>query len=141
MHDLRIEQLERWLFRTAVDRSGHRFGTVTDVFVDEATGTPEWLAVAMGRFGVRTSYVPLLGSNESGGDVHVAYDKTLIKGSPATGAEGELTNAVEEQLYQHYGLTHGEPAVRNAEDARRAGRGVLDIDLTSRKSRRRIKKE
>jgi hypothetical protein len=95
------EQLERWINCHAVDKDDHKIGTITDVYIDDATGMPEWLAVTTGWFGTRISFVPLAGANELGGSLQVAYTKAQVKDSPTVDDDGELSEADEASLYTH----------------------------------------
>ncbi|AUG81424.1 hypothetical protein CFP65_6786 [Kitasatospora sp. MMS16-BH015] len=94
----------------AVDRNGDKIGTVDEVYLDDATGEPEWAAVRTGIFG-RDAFVPLTTSEFSGEELKVPYDKALIKESPDFGVGQHLSPAQELQLYRYYGLeTTGTPA-------------------------------
>ncbi|GGQ76260.1 PRC and DUF2382 domain-containing protein [Kitasatospora griseola] len=98
----------------AVDRNGDKIGTVDEVYLDDATGEPEWAAVRTGIFG-RDAFVPLATSEFSGDELHVPYDKSLIKESPDFGVGQHLSPEQELELYRYYGLnTSGdeEPSVR-----------------------------
>lgn len=110
MSTFTIEQLERWIDRPAIDKNSHRLGTVADVYVDDATGDPEWLAVVTSLFGSRMSFVPLLGASDHGDKVQVAYEKSLVKDSPNIDADGQLTEEEEQRLYRHYGLEYAPKA-------------------------------
>ncbi|MDH6142323.1 MULTISPECIES: PRC and DUF2382 domain-containing protein [Kitasatospora] len=87
----------------AVDRNGDKIGTVDEVYLDDATGEPEWAAVRTGIFG-RDAFVPLTTSEFSGQELRVPYDKSLIKESPDFGVGQHLSPAQELQLYRYYGL-------------------------------------
>ncbi|MDH6125099.1 stress response protein YsnF/sporulation protein YlmC with PRC-barrel domain [Kitasatospora sp. GP82] len=87
----------------AVDRNGDKIGTVDEVYLDDATGEPEWAAVRTGIFG-RDAFVPLTTSEFSGEELRVPYDKSLIKDSPDFGVGQHLSPAQELQLYRYYGL-------------------------------------
>ncbi|MER5642481.1 PRC and DUF2382 domain-containing protein [Kitasatospora sp. NPDC002227] len=87
----------------AVDRNGDKIGTVDEVYLDDATGEPEWAAVRTGIFG-RDAFVPLTTSEFSGEELKVPYDKALIKDSPDFGVGQHLSPAQELQLYRYYGL-------------------------------------
>ncbi|WP_441248670.1 PRC and DUF2382 domain-containing protein [Kitasatospora sp. McL0602] len=94
----------------AVDRNGDKIGTVDEVYLDDATGEPEWAAVRTGIFG-RDAFVPLTTSEFSGAELKVPYDKSLIKDSPDFGVGQHLSPAQELQLYRYYGLeTNGAAA-------------------------------
>ncbi|MFH9350626.1 PRC and DUF2382 domain-containing protein [Kitasatospora sp. NPDC017646] len=87
----------------AVDRNGDKIGTVDEVYLDDATGQPEWAAVRTGIFG-RDAFVPLTTSEFSGEELRVPYDKSLVKDSPDFGVGQHLSPAQELQLYRYYGL-------------------------------------
>ncbi|GAA4841346.1 PRC and DUF2382 domain-containing protein [Kitasatospora terrestris] len=90
----------------AVDRNGDKIGTVDEVYLDDATGEPEWAAVRTGIFG-RDAFVPLTTSEFSGDELRVPYDKSLIKESPDFGVGQHLSPAQELELYRYYGLDTG----------------------------------
>ncbi|MFD0527531.1 PRC-barrel domain-containing protein [Kitasatospora arboriphila] len=87
----------------AVDRNGEKIGTVDEVYLDDATGEPEWAAVRTGIFG-RDAFIPLTTSEFSGEELKVPYDKSLVKDSPDFGVGQHLSPAQELQLYRYYGL-------------------------------------
>ncbi|WUK11220.1 DUF2382 domain-containing protein [Kitasatospora sp. NBC_00374] len=93
----------------AVDRNGDKIGTVDEVYLDDATGEPEWAAVRTGIFG-RDAFVPLTTSEFAGDELRVPYDKSLIKESPDFGVGQHLSPAQELQLYRYYGLDAGSAA-------------------------------
>jgi sporulation protein YlmC with PRC-barrel domain len=89
--------------RKAFDRNGAKIGTVDEVYLDDATGEPEWAAVRTGLFG-RDAFVPLEPSVVVGGDLRVPYDKALIRCAPDFGVGRHLSPEQELQLYRHYHL-------------------------------------
>ena len=99
-------QVGTWLNRTVIDASGTKVGTVTDVYVDDQTKEPDWLAVSTGLFGTKVSFVPIDGARVDGEDVVVAYDKEMIKEAPRIDADGALTVDEEHTLYTHYGRSY-----------------------------------
>src|SRR4051812_44110658 len=96
-------QTNVWMNRTVVDQQGSKVGTVTDVYADDETNQPEWLAVSTGLFGSKVSFVPIEGARTEGDDVLVAYDKDKIKDAPRTEADGTLSIEEEQRLYEYYG--------------------------------------
>ncbi|CAL9282972.1 MULTISPECIES: PRC-barrel domain-containing protein [unclassified Streptomyces] len=92
--------------RKAFDRDGHRIGTVDEVYLDDATGVPEWAAVRTGLFG-RDAFVPLEPSRVAADGLHVPYPKALIKDAPHLGVGRHLSPEQELRLYRHYGLAPG----------------------------------
>lgn len=115
-------QLERWISLRLVDSEGDRVGTISDVYVDDASGEPEWLAVMTGLFGSRISFLPLEGAIEGDGEIHTPWLKSQIKDSPNIDADGELSADEEVQLYSHYGVLYRED--RGGSSAERAAGGL-----------------
>jgi stress response protein YsnF/sporulation protein YlmC with PRC-barrel domain len=87
----------------AVDRNGDKIGTVDEVYLDDATGKPEWAAVRTGLFG-RDAFVPLATSDFVSDELRIPYDKSQVKDSPDFGVGQHLSPEQELQLYRYYGL-------------------------------------
>jgi len=100
-------KLSTWVGRTAYDRSGEKIGKIDDVYTDDETGEPEWLAVSTGWFGSKVSFVPIEGASTRDDDITVAYDKDTVKDAPNAEADGMLSPEEEERLYRHYGWDSG----------------------------------
>lgn len=103
MSNFRTTDYTSWIGRTAVDRSGAKIGKVEDIYADDDTGQPEWLAVTTGLFGSHVSFVPLRGAQAQGDDLMVAYDKDTVKDAPRAEADGHLSQQEEDRLYEYYG--------------------------------------
>jgi len=89
--------------RTVIDPDGDKIGSVSDVYVDDETDRPEWLAVTTGLFGTKVSFVPLTDAYFVGDDLAVPYTKSTVKDAPNAEADGHLSPEEEAALYQHYG--------------------------------------
>ncbi|MFD7512968.1 PRC-barrel domain-containing protein [Streptomyces sp. NPDC059853] len=89
--------------RKAFDRNGTKIGTVDEVYLDDATGAPEWAAVRTGLFS-RDAFVPLEPSELVDEALRVPFDRELIKDAPDFGVGRHLSPEQELQLYHHYGL-------------------------------------
>jgi len=89
--------------RTAVDADGEKVGEIFDVYLDNETDQPEWLAVKTGMFGSKLSFVPIGGATMVGDDVQVSFRKDQVKDAPKAEADGELSPEEETELYTHYG--------------------------------------
>jgi hypothetical protein len=94
--------------RKAFDRNGTRIGTVDEIYLDDATGEPEWAAIRTGLFG-RDAFVPLEPSELVEGTLRVPFDRTLIRDAPDFGVGRHLSPQQELQLYHHYGLGTAAP--------------------------------
>ncbi|MFC3688503.1 DUF2382 domain-containing protein [Aquipuribacter hungaricus] len=93
-----------------VDLDGGTIGTAREVYLDDATGRPEWVTVHTGLLGGTDSFVPLTGAEISGDVLRVRYGKKVVKGSPKPSTTGHLTPEQETELYRYYGLAPGTPA-------------------------------
>jgi len=91
-----------------IDRDGDKVGKIDEIYLDEQTGQPEWLAVNTGLFGTNVSFVPLAQATTEGDTVRVPYEKSQIKDAPNASADGQLSQEEESRLYSHYGLDYGE---------------------------------
>nr|WP_238419570.1 PRC-barrel domain-containing protein [Streptomyces taklimakanensis] len=86
-----------------LDRDGRKIGTVDEVYLDDATGVPEWAAVRTGFFS-RDAFVPLEPSEVVDGVLRVPFERALVKEAPDFGVGRHLSPEQELRLYHHYGL-------------------------------------
>lgn len=89
--------------RKAFDRDGVKIGTVDEVYLDDATGVPEWAALRTGLFS-RDAFVPLAPSELVDEALRVPFTRALIREAPDFGVGRHLSPEQELQLYEHYGL-------------------------------------
>jgi uncharacterized protein (TIGR02271 family) len=87
---------------TVRSTDGEKIGTVGQIFVDPATGAPNWASVRTGLFGTSESFVPLEGASADDGDVTVAYAKDFVKDAPRIDADGSIEQDEEDALYSYY---------------------------------------
>jgi len=93
--------------KTAIDPQGDKVGTVYDIYLDQETNQPEWLALSTGMFGTKISFVPISGVRfDNDNNVVIAYDKSTVKDAPRVEADGQLSEQEERDLYAHYGRTY-----------------------------------
>jgi uncharacterized protein (TIGR02271 family) len=110
---------------------GSRIGPIGQVFLDDATGEPEWVTVRTGLFGGAESFVPLRGATVADGAVHVAFDKDTVKGAPRVeDPEGHLEAEDETALYAYYGLPG------DGQETPRTGTGTGTDDAMTRSEER-----
>jgi uncharacterized protein (TIGR02271 family) len=94
---------------TAYDQGGQKVGTLSTLYLDKATGEPEWLTVKTGMFEMKETFVPLaLARPRREGEVEFATDKDTITGAPKIDPDGNLEESEEEQLFRHYGMDYSE---------------------------------
>jgi uncharacterized protein (TIGR02271 family) len=103
-----IEEATQLRGLTAVDRDGDKIGKIDEVYLDEDTGRPEWLAISGGLFSSSVSFVPLAQAAREGDQVRVPYEKDHVKDAPRAEADGALSQEEEARLYRHYGVDYGE---------------------------------
>jgi uncharacterized protein (TIGR02271 family) len=90
-----------------VGTDGDKIGKVSQVFLDDQTGNPEWVTVSTGLFGTAESFVPLNQASVRGDEIVVPYDKSTVKGAPRVADEnGHLSETEEAELYRYYGLDY-----------------------------------
>jgi len=97
------EEVRGWTGHRLDEISGGNVGRVDGVFVDEATGAPEWLLARMGRFGHYT-LVPGRDAVEGVGHVWVPYSREQIRKAPKVDPDAPLTAGTERELLDHYGI-------------------------------------
>ncbi|HHU66837.1 PRC-barrel domain-containing protein [Corynebacterium sp.] len=90
---------------TAFDRDGEKLGSVTEVYINDTTGQPDFVEVAHGLFGMDSSIVPLRGHRLDGENLQLAFSKDLIKDAPDIDDEAHLSDEEQERINAHFGLT------------------------------------
>ena len=132
------QQLSGWVGRDLVGPDGDRIGQITDIYFDEHTQQPEWLAVSTGWFGARVSFVPIAGATANGDDLAVTWDKAHVKAAPHAEPDGALSETEEAALYGHYGMTYdAAPAAdTSTDDAMTRSEEELRVGTTRQESGR-----
>jgi sporulation protein YlmC with PRC-barrel domain len=92
---------------TVFAANGEKVGDIEKVLYDKATGKPEWLAVQMGLFGMRSRLVPFQGVERRPDGVFVPYSASQIQAAPELEGD-EISQEVERRLASHYGLQYSE---------------------------------
>lgn len=86
---------------------GDKLGAIGQIYLDDASGAPNWVTVKTGLFGSFETFVPVGTARLDGDDLVVSYTKDLIKAAPRVDADGSLSPQEEQTLYRHYGLDTG----------------------------------
>lgn len=117
------EQVPQLIGRPMFDSSHHKVGDVGQVYLDTASGEPEWMSIRTGLLGTKETFVPLRSAELQGDEVYVPFGADKIKHAPRVSTrEGELPASEEARLYDYYGLHQrsyepGEPeAVAEAQE-------------------------
>lgn len=98
-----------------LDSTGDKIGAIGQLYVDDRSAQPSWVTVRTGLFGMRESFVPLDDATEDDNNIRVPYTKDQVKDAPNIDADEHLSPEEEEELYRHYGLSSGDPMVRETE--------------------------
>lgn len=94
-----------WSGRDVVGSGGDRLGAVGEIYLDEATGVPEWVLVSLED---GSAFVPLAGASVEGQSVRVAQDAERVAAAPRPEVGETLSVADEKRLYEHYGLQYSQ---------------------------------
>jgi uncharacterized protein (TIGR02271 family) len=103
-----LEDVKTWRGQQAHGPDGEKLGEIADIYLDQQTGEPEWVAIKTGLFGSKVSFAPLAEATHGGDGVQLPYSKDQVKGAPNAEADGQLSQDEEAALYAHYGLNYSE---------------------------------
>ncbi|MFE9441433.1 YsnF/AvaK domain-containing protein [Streptomyces sp. NPDC006602] len=100
------EQLPAVLDHPVHDSSGNKIGDARHVFLDDATGQPEWVSVKTGMFGTSESFIPIHDASIVEDHLEVPYAKDQVKDAPNVDVDagGHLSEQEEHRLYEYYGI-------------------------------------
>lgn len=117
------EQVPSVLDHQVYDQEGKKIGQAGHVFLDDATGEPEWASVRTGMFGNHESFVPIHDARLTEDRVEVPCTKAQVKDAPHVDVDsgGHLSEREERELYRHYGVDW---------DAGRSRRGMEQRDMS-----------
>ena len=84
--------------------NGVKLGTLENIYVDDSSGSPEWLEVQSGMIRKHHSFVPVNGLVEQDETVRVAYPKEVIDEAPSPQSDGagRLSAEQEDALSRYY---------------------------------------
>ncbi|MFD6343230.1 DUF2382 domain-containing protein [Streptomyces roseolus] len=101
------EQIPTVLDHPVYDTEGQKIGDAKSVYLDDATGRPEWVTVKTGLFGTGESFVPIKDASLVHDHLEVPYPKDRVKGAPDVDVDdqGHLDEREERRLYEYYGLS------------------------------------
>ncbi|MEO6500651.1 MAG: PRC and DUF2382 domain-containing protein [Jatrophihabitantaceae bacterium] len=96
------EQLQNMIGQNAVDSSGEKIGRIGQIYLDDATGDPQWVTVSTGLFGTKESFAPLYGARADGDNLMLAVSKAMVKDAPNVENDGHLEESEVQALFQYY---------------------------------------
>jgi sporulation protein YlmC with PRC-barrel domain len=125
-----------------IDSSGDKIGKIDEIYLDEQTGQPEWLAVNTGLFGSNVSFVPLAEATNEGDSVRVPYEKsqsrtrrTRRRTAALPGGGGHAVPPLRHGVRREQ-LDSGLPRGRSTRRRARRDRGDRARSATTRAARR-----
>lgn len=98
---------------TAYGTDGEKLGTVGQLYLDDDSERPEFVAIDTGLFGTRETLVPVADATLEGDRLALPFTTEAVKGAPNVDpADGHLAEDDEELLHDYYGLArrHDDPA-------------------------------
>lgn len=91
-----------------IDASGEEVGKVGQVYVGDASGEPEWVAVQTDLLGRHEKFVPLVDAEIEGDALIVPVDHEQVVTAPEIVEDGHIEPEQELELQKHYGLVSDE---------------------------------
>ncbi len=138
MPNLDTREARNWFGRTAIDVQGDKIGKVDTVYLDDATGRPEWLAIETGWFGNNVSFVPIEAAEKVGDDIRVSFDKSIVKDAPNIPADGHINPEEEQTLFAYYGREYEHRGTDSDPSARHLSGPTTDDAMTRSEEELRI---
>lgn len=90
-----------------IDTDGNKLGSVDNVWVDDATGDLEFVAVKTGWLFGKNHIIPVSDGridNDSQAII-VPYSQDQVKGAPSLSSDAELSPDQEDDIYGYYGMS------------------------------------
>ena len=130
-----FQDFDAWAGRDVLAPGGDRLGAVDQIFLDEATGTPEWVLVTLDD---GAAFVPLAGATVEERSIRVDQDAERVQAAPRPEAGETLSVADEKRLYEHYGLEYSQRGVldRAARGRDHGGAAAAAASTSARRWRR-----
>jgi uncharacterized protein (TIGR02271 family) len=117
--------VQAWIDQDLMGTDDDKIGKIDQIYLDRQTGEPKFVTVKTGLFGSKVSFVPIEQARDHDGHVEVPYTKDQVKDAPNIDADGELSEAEEQRLYEHYELSYSAyegPDHESLRDSDREGR-------------------
>ena len=101
------DQLLQARGRPVYAADGARLGEIEEIYVDNDTEAPEWLALGAGTLGTKRVLVPVAGAAPHEDGFRVPYSEDQVSATPEVDSD-EISQDFEAKLYSHYGLEYSE---------------------------------
>ena len=104
---LTIERLAAAAGTPVYSSDATEIGEIKDVFYDRRSGSPEWIGIGTGFFGVKRAVVPVAGAELRPDGFHVPFTEEQVRHSPHVHGD-EVAADLEAALLEHYALARNE---------------------------------
>jgi stress response protein YsnF len=97
------------------DRDGNALGTVSAVYLDDATGRPTWVGLTDGLHAAPDDVpviAPISDAEDADGRLRLTVSADAVRNAPRVSEPDRLTPAEEARLLEHYRAAPGDPAHR-----------------------------
>jgi hypothetical protein len=101
-----FDVVRRWKGRVALDREGHRIGSVLEVYYDAENDEPGWALLDLEQADGKTSLVPLADATELSVGIQLPFALAVVRRAPGMPQGGRLWPQDEAALYRYYGLEY-----------------------------------
>jgi hypothetical protein len=111
-----FDVVRRWKGRVALDRDGHRIGSVVEIYYDAETGEPGWALLDLEQADGRTSLVPLGEASELSVGIRLPFERVTVQRAPGMPPGGRLWPQDEAALYRYYGREYTGASLADLEE-------------------------
>jgi hypothetical protein len=101
-----FDVVRRWKGRVALDREGHRIGSVLEVYYDAENDEPGWALLDLEQADGKTSLAPLADATELSVGIQLPFAFRFVRRAPGMPEGGRLWPQDEAMLYRYYGLDY-----------------------------------
>jgi hypothetical protein len=101
-----FDVVRRWKGRVALDRDGHRIGSVVEIYYDAETDEPGWALLDLEQADGKTSLVPLGEASERSVGIQLPFELATVQRAPGMPPGGRMWPQEEAGLYRYYGLDY-----------------------------------
>jgi hypothetical protein len=120
-----FDVVRRWKWRVALDRDGHRIGSVLEVYYDAENDEPGWALLDLEQADGKTSLVPLADAAELSVGIQFPFDLAVARRAPGMPQGGRLWPQDEAALYRYYGLEYTGASLVDLDEPEDGGRNGL----------------
>jgi uncharacterized protein (TIGR02271 family) len=117
-----VEELAAARGKPVLSSEGKRIGDLDEIYFDDASREPEWLAIGTGFISTKRVVVPVAGAHLSEDGFHLPFTKEQVESSPAVDGE-HIDNAKAAELFRYYGI---EPPAHAPSEAETQAMPVAD---------------